>query len=124
MRDKQFYIIDNFKNAFNGIFLLVKQGKIFRVHLLIAALVIIAGFVFKIDKTEWIIIILTIGVVLAAEGFNTAIERLCDHLSPDFHLNIKNVKDFAAAAVLLASIAAATLGLVIFIPYFLDWVSA
>ena len=123
MGDKQFYIIDNFKNAFNGIFLLLKQGKIFRIHMLIAALVIIAGFVFKIDGTEWIIILLTIGVVLAAEGFNTAIERLSDHISPEYHKNIKNVKDFAAAAVLLASIAAAILGLIIFIPYFLDWLS-
>lgn len=121
--DKQFYIIDNFKNAFNGIFLLVKEGRIFRVHLLAGALVIIAGFVFKIVRTEWLIIILTIGIVLAAEGFNTAIERISDHISPEYHKNIKRVKDFAAAAVLLVSIAAAILGMIIFIPYFLDWVS-
>jgi len=84
--------------------------------------VIAAGIIFCIDKIEWLIIILTVGVVLAAEGFNTALEKLCDHISPDYHHSIKEVKDFAAAAVLLASISAAVLGLLIFIPYLLAWI--
>ncbi len=117
MSNKQFHIIRNFKNAFNGIFILLRDGKIFRVHLIIAALVIVAGFVLKIERLEWLIIMLTIGVVLSAEAFNTSLEKLSDHISPEYHQAIKKVKDMAAAAVLLASIAAAIIGLVIFIPY-------
>ena len=124
MGGKQFHIINNFRNAFNGIFLLIREGKIFRVHLLIMTAVIVAGILFSIDKVEWLIVILTIGVVLAAEGFNTAIEKLCDHISPDYHKSIKKVKDIAAAAVLLVSITAAVLGLLIFIPYLLEWLES
>lgn len=117
MNGKQFHIVSNFKNAFNGIFILIRYGKIFRVHLFIAIAVIIAGIMLKIEKGEWLIIILTIGVVLSAEAFNTSLEKLSDHISPEYHSAIKKVKDKAAAAVLLASIAAAIIGLIIFIPY-------
>ena len=86
--------------------------------------VIAAGILFGIAKTEWLIIILTIGFVLAAEGFNTAIEKLCDHVSPAYHNTIKKVKDFAAAAVLLAAISAAVIGFLIFIPYILEWLKS
>ena len=57
-------------------------------------------------------------MVLAAEGFNTAIERLVDLVSPDFHTVAGDVKDVAAGAVLICAIAAAIIGMIIFIPYF------
>jgi diacylglycerol kinase (ATP) len=57
-------------------------------------------------------------MVLAAEGFNTAIERLVDLVSPDFHPVAGDVKDVAAGAVLICAIAAAIIGMIIFIPYF------
>jgi undecaprenol kinase len=54
----------------------------------------------------WAITALTVGFVLAAEVFNTAVEGLADHLHPEQHPAIKAVKDCAAGAVLIASIAA------------------
>jgi diacylglycerol kinase (ATP) len=54
----------------------------------------------------WAIAALTIGFVLATEVLNTAVERLADHLHPDEHPAIKTVKDCAAGAVLVASVAA------------------
>jgi undecaprenol kinase len=54
----------------------------------------------------WAIAALTIGFVLAAELVNTAVESLADHLHPAQHPLIKTVKDCAAGAVLVASIAA------------------
>jgi diacylglycerol kinase (ATP) len=54
----------------------------------------------------WAVAALTIGFVLAAEIFNTAVEGLADHLHPEQHPAIKVVKDCAAGAVLVASIAA------------------
>ena len=56
-------------------------------------------------------------MVLAAEGFNTAIERLVDLVSPDFHPIAGDVKDVAAGAVLICAIAAAIVGAIIFILY-------
>jgi diacylglycerol kinase (ATP) len=56
-------------------------------------------------------------MVLAAEGFNTAIERLVDLVSPDYHPIAGDVKDVAAGAVLICAIAAAIVGMIVFIPY-------
>lgn len=87
------------------------------IHLTIATLTVIAGFVFEIQRMEWIAIIICIGVVMAAEAFNTAIERLVNLVSPERNPIAGEVKDIAAGAVLICAIAAAIVGLTIFIPY-------
>ena len=51
----------------------------------------------------WAIVVFAGTTVLAAELFNTAVERLADHLHPDIHPEIRIVKDCAAAGVLLTS---------------------
>ena len=86
-------------------------------HLIASVIVIIAGFVLGITRTEWMIIALCIGVVIAAELFNTAIEKLVDLVSPERHPIAGQVKDIAAGAVLICAAAAAIVGLIIFIPY-------
>ena len=87
------------------------------IHLSIALLTIMAGFFFEIHLIEWIAIIICIGVVIAAEAFNTAIERLVNLTSPEWNPIAGEVKDIAAGAVLICAVAAAIVGLVIFIPY-------
>jgi diacylglycerol kinase (ATP) len=78
------------------------------------------GIHFGITSTEWCIVILCFGIVLAAEGFNTAIERLVDLVSPDYHPIAGAVKDIAAGAVLLCAIASAIVGTIIFLPYLMN----
>ena len=86
---------------------------------MIAAMaVIIAGIVLGITRTEWIMVVMCIGTVIAAELFNTAIEKLVDLVSPERHPVAGRVKDIAAGAVLVCAVAAAIIGLIIFIPYF------
>lgn len=80
--------------------------------------VIIAGIVLGITRTEWIMVVMCIGTVIAAELFNTAIEKLVDLVSPERHPVAGQVKDIAAGAVLICAVAAAIIGLIIFIPYF------
>src|SRR5699024_11463242 len=53
------------------------------IHCTAIIIVTVAGFCFGITRNEWIAIILCFGVVLAAEGFNTAIERLVNLVSPE-----------------------------------------
>lgn len=69
---------------------------------------------------EWIAVIFAIGMVLAAEAVNSSIEALADLVSPDYNEAIKRTKDLAAGAVLILAIAAAIVGLLIFIPKFLN----
>lgn len=54
----------------------------------------------------WAVVILAGSAVLAAELFNTAVERLADHLHPDLHPEIRIVKDCAAGGVLICSVGA------------------
>ena len=110
--------INSFGYAFKGIASLLKREHNAWIHCMAIVVVTLAGFYFGITRTEWCIVCLCFGMVLAAEGFNTAIERLVDLVSPDFHPVAGDVKDVAAGAVLICAIAAAIIGMIIFIPYF------
>jgi diacylglycerol kinase (ATP) len=106
-----------FTYAFNGIRLSYKAGGNFRLHLFAMMLVIALGFYYKISNNEWMAIAICISLVLAAETFNTAIEKLTDIIYPSFNKNAGEVKDLAAGAVLICAIGAAITGLIIFLPY-------
>ncbi len=108
--------IRSFGYAFRGILFMIKTEHNFRIHLTITVLVIIAGFLFHITLTEWILVTFAIGMVLSAETFNSAIEQLTDLASPDFHPKAGRIKDLAAGAVLLSAIAAFLIGVLIFAP--------
>ncbi len=99
-----------------GIASLVRSQANARIHLLAAVLVVLAGFYFGLNRTEWCLIALSIAVVFAAEGFNTALEHLTDLVSPDHHPLAGKAKDVAAGAVLLAAIGAAAVGALVFLP--------
>lgn len=107
----------SFGYAWKGIRSCVGKEQNLSTHLIATVGVIAAGCYFGITRTEWTVIILCIGVVIAAELFNTAIEKLVDLVSPQRHPIAGQVKDIAAGAVLVCATAAAIIGLIIFIPY-------
>lgn len=109
---------DAFGYAFAGIASMFRNEAHAKIHLLAALCVVAAGFLFSVSAAQWCLLILCIGGVFAAEAFNTAIEKLCDRVSPERHPLIKVAKDTAAAAVLLFVIASVAVGLIIFLPYF------
>jgi diacylglycerol kinase len=109
--------VKSFANAFEGLFYFFKTQVHARIHLLAAGIVIVFGLYFRVNSTEWCILILCIALVIAMEIINTAVEKLSDKVSESFDKDIKHVKDLAAAAVLFASIATAIIALIIFIPY-------
>lgn len=111
--------IRSFYYAFAGIKQLFKQDNA-KIHAVVALVVIVAGFVFKIAVIEWIALLFAIGLVLSAEAFNTAIEFLADRVSLAEEKQIGAVKDVAAGAVLIAAVTAAAVGLFVFIPYLLE----
>lgn len=87
------------------------------IHLLATILVIAAGFAFGIDRSEWLWIVLAIVAVWTAEGLNTAVERLADFTSPEFHPLVRQAKDVAAGAVLIAALGAIVVGVGVFAPH-------
>lgn len=106
----------SFKNALIGIVTAARTQANIRVHLLIASLVFLLGAYLKISLVEAMILILTVAVVLIAEMANTALEFLSDAVTLEQNALIKDTKDIAAGAVLVAAIFAALIGLIIFIP--------
>jgi diacylglycerol kinase (ATP) len=113
--------IASFRYALAGIAHLVRSQPNARIHLAIAAAVVWLGLWLGLTARDWAVIALTIGLVFAAEGFNTAIEALVDLASPDPHPLAKTAKDVAAGAVLLAALAAVAVGLLILGPPLWDW---
>lgn len=109
--------IQSFSHAIHGITTAFKTEHNLWIHLTVAAVVIVAGVFFSVTPFEWSALIFAIVLVLSAELFNTAIESLCDALHPKPHSLIKQAKDVAAGAVLVTAIGAATVGLIVFIPY-------
>ncbi|MDD4490799.1 MAG: diacylglycerol kinase family protein [Paludibacter sp.] len=108
--------IHSFKNAIRGIRMVIKSEKNMQIHLVVAVLVLIAGWLFNINTTEWLLCLLCFGLVFGAEMVNTAIETLVDLISPQKHELAGKAKDMAAGAVLLCAIFAACIGLIIFVP--------
>lgn len=111
--------IDSFGYAFRGIASFLRREPNAWIHCTAVGVVCLMGWMFGISPTEWCIVVICFGLVLAAEAFNTAIERLVNLVSPGFHPIAGDVKDVAAGAVLITAIAAAIVGLVIFLPYLL-----
>ena len=107
----------SFRDAWQGIRQCVGREQNLSFHLITTVLLIGAGFAFGITRGEWTAICLCIGLVVSAELFNTAIERLVDLVSPQRHPLAGQVKDIAAGAVLVCALAAIAVGLIIFVPY-------
>ncbi len=102
-----------FKFAFAGLKRLGREHN-FRIHIIIATLTTVAGILCGISLIEWYGIIICFGLVLAAEGFNTAIEILADRICSCKDESIKLAKDVSAGAVLLAALSSAVVGGLIF----------
>lgn len=108
--------IQSFVYAARGIKVVFSSETNMQIHIVVAALVLIFGFVFKISIMEWIVCLLCIGLVFGAEMMNTAIENVVDLASPDLHPLAGKAKDIAAGAVLLCAIISVIIGLLIFEP--------
>lgn len=103
--------------AIKGAWFLIKKEPSIQVQLCIAIAVTLAGFYFDITPTEWMCQVLAIGLVMAAEGLNTATEKIADFVHPDYHSKIGEIKDVAAGAVFFAALVAIIVGILIYFPY-------
>jgi len=103
----------SFRFAGRGIIDLFRYENNAKVHLLAAVCTVVVGFWLRFSIMEWAIILTQIGLVWAAEAVNTAIEKLCDVVSPGHNQTIGNVKDLAAGAVLILTIVAVVVGLLV-----------
>lgn len=110
----------SFGHALNGLKLVLLSEQNYRFHTVAACVAILLSFVLKISDLQFILIILCIVGVMVIEIVNTAIEKLCDYISPNHNEKIKFIKDVSAGAVLLVSMASLVIAMIIFLPKIIE----
>jgi diacylglycerol kinase (ATP) len=108
----------SFVHAGRGLGWLLRHEANARIHAAAAAGALVAGLILRISPADWRWIVLAIALVWSAEAFNTAIERLCDRVTPAQDELVRIAKDVAAGAVLVTAMAAALIGAATLFPYF------
>ncbi len=104
----------SFKYATQGFLHVIKKERNMQIHLIVACIVIFLAYFFSVSKTEWILLLFCIGVVISLESINTAIERTVDLCTEEIKPLAKQAKDTAAAAVFVFAIISVIIGLIIF----------
>jgi diacylglycerol kinase len=115
--------VQSFVDAGRGVRTVLRTEWNFRIHFAIFILIIASGFFFHITAGEWLAIVLSAGLVFMAEVFNTALEYLADAVHPEVDRGIGMAKDAAAGGVLIAAVAAALVGAIVFLPKVWMWLT-
>ena len=110
-------VLISFKYALNGIKYTFKDSRNFKIQVFFALFSLLLAYILEIDKSDYLILLVTIFSVLTLEILNTSIESLVDLLvKKKFNNLAKIAKDCSAGAVLLASINSVIIGLCLFFP--------
>ncbi|PXW94305.1 diacylglycerol kinase (ATP) [Sphaerotilus hippei] len=104
------------RHAWRGVVVLLRGEVNARLHVAAALGCVALGAWLRLDRREWVVLALAITLVIVAEALNTAIERVVDLASPEWHALARDAKDVAAGAVLIASAGAVVVGLLVFGP--------
>lgn len=110
--------VNSFRFAWEGICKFFVREHNARIHLVATFTVVVAACCLPVSRNEMILLLIVTGMVWTAEIFNTAIERIMDFISPEYHPEVKSIKDLAAAAVFVTAFIALGTGALIFIPKF------
>lgn len=124
MKDKGFTWrsrMRSFGYAFEGIAAMLKTQHNAWLHLVASLLVCAAAAILGVSAADWRWLVAAITVVWAAEAMNTAVEYVCDVVSPEYAPAVKGAKDIAAGAVLITAAGAAAIGVLTLWPYVVAW---
>ncbi|MEG0995156.1 MAG: diacylglycerol kinase family protein [Bacilli bacterium] len=108
--------MESFKYSFEGLKNAYLNEQSMMIHCIITVFVVGLGFILKINNIEWLIVLIMVGLVMAMELMNTAIEAVVDMVMPDIHPLAKIAKDSASAAVGVLSLVAFIIGCIVFLP--------
>jgi diacylglycerol kinase (ATP) len=109
--------LKSFGYAFAGLGFMLQTQHNAWLHLVATFFVLVLAWCFKVTPDDWRWLIAAILMVWSAEAFNTAVEYVCDVVSPGYSLVVKNAKDIAAGAVLISAFCALIIGIITFWPY-------
>lgn len=109
--------IRSFSFSIAGLKYAYKYEQSMLIHVIATICVLTANIIFGVQPFEWLVTLLSIGMVLAAELVNTAIEAVVDMVTLEFHPLAKIAKDCGSAATFVLSVMAAAIGFVVYIQY-------
>lgn len=107
----------SFLNAFRGVFVMIRTERNFQIELLAFFVNVFLIFYLKLSNTDAAIILIVSTAVLSAEIFNTAIEKICDFIQPDYDKRIGFIKDISAGAVVIMAVSSVVIGIFIYWKY-------
>jgi len=122
VKEKLIYFAESFNYASRGIQYAWKTEQNFRAEIVIAVLVLIMMLAFPLRPIQQVLLGLLIIWVLTLELINTVLERMADIVKPKAHPYIKVTKDLMAGAVLISAAGAAVIGVIIFYPYWANFI--
>jgi diacylglycerol kinase len=102
--------LQKFRCAARGIVWGVRAERNFVVHLSLAAAVVATAVLVRVSLLEWCVLAWCVAVVLSAELFNTAIERLARAFTSEHNDQVRDALDASSGAVLLSALGSATVG--------------
>jgi len=108
-------LVESFNNAIKGIISTVRTERNMKIHIAASVMVVLLSFLYKLTRTEFLIVMIVVALVLICELFNTAMERLIDLITDVYHPKVKTIKDMAAGAVMISAGVSLIVGYVIFI---------
>ncbi|MDQ1804053.1 diacylglycerol kinase family protein [Chryseobacterium sp. Chry.R1] len=107
----------SFRNAFRGLFLMIKTERNFQIECIALLINIFLIFYLQLSKFDTALVLIVSFGVLSTEILNTAIERICDIIQPEFDKRIGFIKDISAGAVILMAIVSLIVGILVYPKY-------
>ena len=109
-KEKKRDFVDSLNDALRGIINALTKERNIKIDFIAGILILIASLIFGLNRTEIILICITIGLVIFAEMTNTCIEKTVDMISKKYSEEAKQIKDMAAGAVLITAIISVIVG--------------
>ncbi|KQR91473.1 diacylglycerol kinase [Chryseobacterium sp. Leaf180] len=110
-------IFKSFKNSFYGLYCIFGSERNFRIECLALIINIFLIIILKLNKTDILIILAVSFGVLVCEIFNTAIEKICDIINPNYDKRVGFIKDISAGGVLLMAAFSVIVGVFVYWKY-------
>lgn len=114
--------IKSFGYSWDGLKYAFKYEQSMTIHILTTVMIVVLGFILKLNFQEWLLCIVLIGLVISTELINTAIEAVVDLACPEVHPLAKTAKDTASAAVFVFAFTAFVCGVLLFVPKLIPWI--
>ena len=110
-------LLRSITNAIRGLWMIFKSERNFQIEVFALLINIFLIFYFHLSTLDAVLIFMVSFMVLSVEIINTAIEKICDFIHPEYDKRIGFIKDIAAGAVTLMATLSVIVGIFVYWKY-------